>query len=518
MASPTHALITAAQDARARAEAASEAKSRLLANISHEIRNPLNGILGLAELLRATALDAEQNNYVDAIQTSGAALAALIEDILDFSKIEAGKVELAEAPFDLVELVEGVIELLAPRAHSKGLDIASFVTRDVPACVSGDEARLRQILLNLVGNAVKFTTRGGVGLRVFRNGDFIAFSVTDTGCGVAEDSRDAIFEEFEQRKAPSADAEGTGLGLAISRGLADRMGGSLRLEATSPAGSTFTLRLPLQAEGKASDRASLVKHRIFVIASSPFEGLYLAEKLTEAGAAVTAAKDTGGGLALLREAAPDVLIVDCALGHEAIESLAQTARAKGVGRILVLFSAMERRALAQWSLRDFDGWLVKPLRSRSLFAHVIADRRQSGDAAASIDSSSLRGRSILLAEDDDINALTLTRFLEKSGAIVMRVKSGKEALDEARAAIAGARKTFDTIILDRHMPELDGFSVAQHIRAAEAAAGTSRCRLIMVSAEAPASLARDGRADIDAFLLKPIDLNHLNATLTIAMP
>ena len=239
--------LRAAAAARDRAEAASLAKSRFLAAVSHEFRTPLNGVMGLAQLLAMTRLTAEQASYVEAIGDSSRSLSQLIDDILDFSKIEAGKFELRQEAFALAPFVESVVELLAPRAMAKGLELASVISPDTPREIVSDPARLRQVLVNLIGNAVKFTERGGVGVRVARDGARLRFEVRDSGPGVPEAAREAIFEEFEQADTSGTRVfGGTGLGLTIARRLARLMGGEITAESVLGSGSKFTLTLPLR--------------------------------------------------------------------------------------------------------------------------------------------------------------------------------------------------------------------------------------------------------------------------------
>jgi len=517
--------IKEAEEARTRAEAASEAKSRLLATMSHEIRTPLNGILGMAELLVATGLDPEQKSYVEAMRASGLALTALIEEILDFSKIEAGKFELAQAPFDLICLVESVVELLAPQAQNKGLEIASSIAPGLPTRVVGDAARLRQVLINLVGNAVKYTVQGGVGLRVSGVDDRLEFAIIDTGPGIPAEHRDTIFDEFaiaEQERQPQAGS--TGLGLSISRRLAEQMGGSIELKGSASSGSVFVLRLPLPVARHAEPLLipkTLAGKRALIVAASRFEAPYLAEKLTAAGIELLWAASEDASQIFLRDAGrvgrpPDFMIVDCALGSAAARTLGEAARKAGVGLSFIFFSPYERRAFGQNALQLFDGWLIKPLRTRSLYTRFAEPMGAPAAplATPAAHARSLEGISVLLAEDNEINALIVERHLARRGAKVMHVNNGLAAWEATQAALKGEGETFDAIILDIRMPGLDGIEVARRLRAAERAANALPCRVIALSADAfEAAVDAAREVGMDVFLTKPVDLDRLDQVL-----
>ncbi|MFT4096125.1 MAG: ATP-binding protein [Rhodoblastus sp.] len=505
--------LKAAAAARDRAEAASEAKSRFLATVSHEIRTPLAGILGMTDLLASMKLDAEAQSYLAAIRTSGEALGTLIDEILDFSRIEAGRLELDESPFDLAPLVEGVVELVAPRAQGKGIEVAAHLAPDTPARLVGDAARLRQILINLAGNAVKYTERGGVGLRVQRGpGDAILFLVEDTGPGVPAEHRASIFQEFERVDGSATAAHGgAGLGLAISRALAERMGGELTLAHSDAAGSTFQLSLPLPAAAAAPGAvATLEGRRALIVAQSPFEAPFLGQQLAAVGAEVERAEgEDAAMLALAQRAPPDVVIVDCALGEQASRRIAEAARAAHAGRMLVLVSPFERRTMGRNVLGAFDGWLVKPVRHASLLAR-ISDRLNGFGGAAPVAPDApprlLEGLRVLVAEDNDINALIAQRTLERAGAMAERVGDGLAAVAEIEDAAAGKRTPFDAVVMDIRMPRLDGLAAARRIRAVQATVGVAATPLIALTANAAGEdrLAAEA-AGFAAFFVKPFD-------------
>jgi PAS domain S-box-containing protein len=510
------------EEARARAEGASEAKSRFLATVSHEFRTPLNGILGTAELLGDTRLDPEQSAYLRALQTSGRALLGLVDEILDLTRVEAGKLELADAPFDPARLVEDVAELMAPRAHAKGVDIAAFLAPGLPRRMRGDEERIRQILVNLVGNAVKFTREGGVAIHAgWSGGQGLVLSVEDTGPGIARERQEAIFLEFEQEDASTGFAHGgTGLGLAIVRRLGEAMGGAVSLASAEGKGSTFEVTLPLDvAEAAPTPGPSLKGRRLLVLSPSRFTAEAMAGAARAAGAqvAISAAPELAASRG---PALPDTIIIDYAFGAEAAAAIRQAAESAGIAARLVLISPQERRSLGKPADAGFTGHLVRPVRARSLIDTLSRPGRRRAPVEigpaeeGAPHAGAAVGLRVLLAEDNDINAMIALRMLEREGVQAVWARDGRAALGEAQRAAADGNP-FDLVLMDVRMPEMDGLAATRAIRAAEAAhAQARRIPILGISANvAEEDVAEALAAGMDDCLPKPFDRARLVAWL-----
>ena len=487
------------------AHAAAEAKSRFLATMSHEIRTPLNGVMGAAELLKNTPLDGRQVHYLQTLCNSGSNLLELIGNVLDFSKLEAGKFVLEHAVFDPRDVVEDVLEALAPHAHEKGLLLAGHVGRDVPAALGGDAARVRQILANLGANAVKFTAAGEVEIRVTRLDDAapgrsrIRFAVRDTGIGldVAESAR--LFQAFTQADGSTTRIYGgTGLGLAISNELARLMGGELAVDSAPGAGAVFHCVLEFTLEGHRAMQPDLGA-RVILVEPAATARAALVETLYAVGVPVTAI-DSLASLAP-ESVGPDTLLV---LGPRAVTARGHPAAlpAGRRGRLLLIAPYVStlvaqgpeapvlyepiRRAVLRTSLQQLLTAPSVPAPSARVAAAASAPRR------------------VLLIEDNPVNRELATAMLEQSGCEVDTAEHGGIGVTKWEQG------DYDLVLMDCQMPVLDGLEATRRIRAAETAAGRSRVRIVALTANAFADdRERCLDAGMDDFLAKPFTLAQL---------
>ncbi len=518
--------IQNAQLALAKKEAlvASDVKSEFLASMSHEIRTPLNGILGYTELLLKAPLDEEQQSHAQTIKRSGESLLRIVNDILDFSKIESGNLELENVDILLRDCVEDVLELMAPNAHEKGLELVYVMYSDVPSVVRGDPVRLRQVLVNLVSNAVKFTDSGSVVVRIMREDEtrshmVVRFSVSDTGVGLSDEDRRRLFRAFSQaERNPAGKIGGTGLGLVICKKLVERMHGQIALESAQGKGTTvsFTVRCEKSRGAMQTPAPSLRGRRALLFEAHPITRLSLLEDLTAWGLKVL---DTGDARRLREAVKTKTGYHIAVLGLPAEEDNPAAARelvelvVQGCGcPVLALANTTEQSRLSALTRMGVSSALSKPVRIARLKGQVeylltgqpAATFAEDGSRPNAKPSSDLVGIRVLVAEDNEVSRRLAAYLLESRGADVTVAVDGREALERL------VDHSFDIVLMDVHMPEMDGATVTSMVRSAEQ--GGRHTPVIALTADAlEGNRERFLAAGMDDYLSKPIDEGSLFA-------
>ena len=512
-------------EARDAALRASVVKSEFLATMSHEIRTPMNGVIGSLDLMLDSQLAPELAELAQIARTAATDLLGIIDDILDLSKIEADKVERRPANFDLVEIVEGVADIIAVTARQKGVALATYVDPELPANVRGDARLLRQVLVNLVGNAIKFTQEGEVVIRAESQPSaasqaIVRFTVRDTGSGIPPDAVATLFEPFTQVDAGATrEHGGSGLGLAISSRLVRLMGGKLAVDSEVGRGSTFSFTLPFVAPEETAGAAPAAPApaasgrplRVLVVDPSDTSAETLERYLRAWGMVATRVSDAAGALERFDNTgeAFDVAIVSASPRNPEAEELARQLRARAGDHglfVIALLDIGERVAGRNGEDGGFDATVGKPIKQSRLYDALagIQAERSPVEAQSEVQTGALSGLQALIAEDNPVNQQVLLRQVQRLGLVAEAVDNGQAALD------ALAARSYDVVLMDCQMPVMDGYAATRRIRELEAASGARRMPIVAVTANAMREdFDRCRESGMDDFVAKPVTLAAL---------